>query len=514
MPKLSISMLARNWSWSGLASFWWIGSRLFLTPFVLQRISVDGYGVWSLLFALPATVSVLDASFGQAYIKLTAEHEARGDRAGLSRLLGAGMALVGSLGAVGLTVIWLTRGWTLPWMQVPERLIESAGNALFLVCFTVVLQMSIGNVRQVVTGLQRLDLASQAQILSSIVNFALSLWLLDRDWGLEGLALSYLIGEVLGIAMLRIWLHRLAPGLHLSPLHATWDSLRAIVSLGARFQGLYFLTQWTTNGFRMLLAALLGPAYVGYFELAHRLLALGELGSNIVFAPMMPLFAQMHSERDSGSARSLYRMGTRLMFAVSLLSYGFLFAFAPTALAVWTGQSYELATWTVRALAIPFLVKTLTAMGTAELRARGSFRLEYQYTILNVGARIALVAPLYWLFGYEGFVSAGACALTASSLWFFYQFHRQQRLELWPVVVEALVRPVLAVVPFVVAALLLLRSFPFSDLAVIGRVGLGGELLLAAVAFGGLGLVSIWRFGLGRDEQADLARRLRSIASS
>jgi O-antigen/teichoic acid export membrane protein len=513
MPKLSFSMLARNWSWSGIASLWWLGSRLFLTPFVLERISVDGYGVWSLLFALPATISVIDASFGQAYVKLTAEHEAKGDREGLSRLLGAGMALVGSIGAAGLAVVWLTRTWTLPWLQIPDRLLEPAGNALLLICITVVLQMSIGNVRQVLTGLQRADLTNKAAILSSVINFVLSLWLLSLGWGLEGLALSFLTGEVVAIGLVRLWLHRLTPGLHLSPFRATRESMRTVISLGARFQGLYFLTQWTTNGFRMLLSGLLGPEVVGYFELAHRLLNLGELGANIVYTPMMPLFAQLHSERDAGSARSLYRMGTRLMFAVSLLSYGFLFAFADTALGVWTGQSFDAATWTVRALSVAFLAKTLTAMGTAELRAKGAFRLEYQYTVLNVGLRIALVAPLYLLFSYEGFVLAGSCALTLSSMWFFYRFHRDQGLALQPVIVEAILRPVAAVIPIVVASQLLVTRFPFPNLEMISRWRLGGELVLAALAFGGLGLLAIWKFSLAADEQQDLARRLRGIAS-
>src|SRR5262245_25305143 len=99
-PSVSLPNLARNWSWSGIASIWWIGSRLFLTPLVLQQISLEGYGVWTLLFSLPASINVLDASFGQAYIKLTAEHEARGERALLSSLLGAGMALVGGGGAL------------------------------------------------------------------------------------------------------------------------------------------------------------------------------------------------------------------------------------------------------------------------------------------------------------------------------------------------------------------------------------------------------------------------------
>jgi O-antigen/teichoic acid export membrane protein len=514
MPIRSFSTLARNWSWSGIASIWWIGSRLFLTPFVLQRISIDGYGVWSLLFALPTSVSVIDASFGQAYIKLTAEYEARKDRDGLSRLLGAGMLLVGSIGAVGLALVWLTRQWTLPLLQVPERLLEPAGNALLLVCITVVLQMSLGNVRQVLTGLQRADLTSKAAILSSVINFGLSLVLLDLGWGLEGLAVSFLAGEMCAIAIVRFWVHQLAPGLRLSPLRATRDAMHSVVALGARFQGLYFLTQWTTNGFRMLLAALLGPEFLGFFELAHRLLNLGEIGSNTVYTPMMPLLAQIHSDADTSGARDLYRMGTRVMFTISLLSFGFLFAFAPTALSVWTGQSYKPAAWTVRALAIAFLAKTLTAMGTADLRARGSFRLEYRYTLLNVGLRIALVGPLFWLFGYEGFVAAGGIALTLSSLWFFERFHHAQGLPVGPVVREAIVRPVLAVVPIVAASMLIIEHFPFPDLVAIGRWHLAGHLLTTALVFGCIGLLSIWRFGLAPEEQGDLARLLRSLASS
>ena len=510
MSSVSFAALTRNWSWSGIGSIWQLGSRFILTPLILSKIDIEGYGVWVLLFSLSTTVDVLGSSFGQAYIKLAADRQAGQDPDVLAEEIGAGMGLLGGLSVLGLGTLWLLRGWILPWLSVPEPLLEPAGVALLMICFTVCMHMSIGCVREVLVGLQRTDLSTQSKLVSSTVHFVLAWILLERGWGLAGLGISFAIGEVAATVYAWVWCRKVMPELVLSPLRATRAGLRRVLGLGARFQGLYMLTQFTTQGFRMLLSAWLGPAALGVFGLAERVLMLGELGARTIQGPMMAAFASLHASGESARARFLYVSGSRLLFLTSLISFGFLAVFADRIIDTWTGQAFEVAAWTVRALAIAYVAKTLSAMGTADLRARGVFDLEYQYTLLNVGARVGLVLPLAWLFAYEGFVLSGAIALTVSSVWFFLRFQSRAGVPQWASIWEIAVQPLCAVLPVLIASALLAQHMS-ADEVLAGRWLELARLLAWGVGVGSASLVVTWLFVLDTQERRELTRRVQSL---
>jgi len=504
MTKVTIGILARSGGYAGLASFWQIGSRVILTPLILGKIGLEGYGVWTLLFTLSGSVNIVGASFGLTYAKFTAEYAARDDYGRLNQLIGSALLLIGGFAAVALSAIVLARDPILAVLGVPLHLRAAAGTALILVALTVLLQMSIGGVTQIVAGLQRTDLRYKSAILSSVIYFGLALLLLNRGWGLYGLATSYLVGELIATGFCWVWCRRLCPQLRISPLRATRFGLAKVLALGGRFQILHLLTGSSATAFSMLLSALLGPASLGIYQLALRLIRLGEASLNTVLAPMMPAFAHFHAEEETAKAEVLYQYGSRMVFVMALLSFGFLGVFADNLILVWTGNAYPLAAWTLQVVAPAFIAKSLTGMGTASLRGKGTVGLEVKFNLVTVIAIWGLLFPAYWQFGYRGLVLAASAGLLLGSAWFVRAYARMESVDRARYLGMVLLLPLAAICPVIVVIAFLQQHVSIPLPIPSQRWALLAEICLWGLLYTFLASISVWFLVLFRAERAAL----------
>src|SRR5579863_1820838 len=142
-----------------------------MTPFILHKIGVAGYGTWAVFLAINSLTSMADLGLVGTLSKFVAEHHAHGDFAGLSRLLSSALGLflilaftaaivMGGISHVLITALF--RGTTTP---LPELMVLLRLFLIVIVANVLILLLS-----SVVSGLQRLDITyimSAANILLS-----------------------------------------------------------------------------------------------------------------------------------------------------------------------------------------------------------------------------------------------------------------------------------------------------------------------------------------------------------
>lgn len=430
MSKVNARNLGRNSLFATLSHLWRIGSRFVLTPVIIAQMGMEGYGTWTLLFSVSASVAVLDTSFGLVYAKYTAEYDRRGDYEALSEILGTGIALVMAIGVVGIGVFWLFRAAVFDVLNVPDDLTESAGLALVLILSALLLRMSYGASYQVLSGLQRSDLHYKLIILASLLDFAVALPLLLAGWGLLALAIGHAIGQAIAIAIGVVVCKRFCPEVTLSPLRASREGFRRIAGLGGRFQLLSAFNTIMNEGTKVVLAALLGTAMVGVYEIAHKLTMLGKSVSGSVLAPLMPAFANLHAGRDAERARQLYVGGSKAIALFAMTCLSFLAVMADDVILMWTGEEVPLAAWTIRILAVGEFLSLLTGVATASLRGRGRVGLELAHGLLGGGTMLLAFWPLYQLLEYPGIVYARLIGAVAGASWFLLMFFRREGLSL------------------------------------------------------------------------------------
>jgi hypothetical protein len=212
---------------------------------------------------------------------------------------------------------------------------------------------------------------------------------------------------------------------------------------------------------------------------------------------------------------------------MALLSFGFLTAFASQIILVWTDSAFPLAAWTLQVLAPAFVAKSLTGMGTASLRGRGTVGLEVRFNLVVFVATWGLLIPVAvllstwgplvpgWLWqprllAYRGFVLAAGFGLLLGSLWFVRSFARAESIEPARYLGAALLRPLAAVCPIVVVIASLQGSVSIPPLVASPRWALLIEICLWGVLYTFLASLSAWFFVLSRAERAALVDWIRA----
>lgn len=425
MSEVTAKSLRRNSIYAGVAEAWRILSRFILTPVIIARLGISGYGTWTILFTVCSYVDMFNMSFGFAYNKFAAEYDRKKDYNTLSSLLSAGIVLVGAIAALALSVVWIGRYWILNELNVAPELLNDAATALLLVSLCLLLRMSFGNVFYVLSGLQRLDLQHKLSIFASIIEFVASVALLAMDYGLLALAYGHCAGQILSTGAAWVLCKRLRPALYISPFCITRDSCRKVLSLGMRFQALSGLAMLFTQGIKLIISILWSPALVGVYELAEKLLSLSRALSGALIDPLMPAFSNLHAGKDQEKAHSLFVHSSKLVAMTGMAALAGLFVYADRIILAWTGQPEPLAAWTIRVMAFGHFVWVMTGPGSSVLRGKGSLRLELSNSILRTALAAILIVPAYFWGGYKGLVIAVVVSRVVSSIWFLVRFAEQ-----------------------------------------------------------------------------------------
>lgn len=430
MAEVSLKTLGRSTLVAGLAEVWRILSRFILTPVIIATIGMEGLGTWTLVFSVAAYVSMANASVGLAYVKLTAEYVHHGQYDRLERALGSGMTGIGSIALFGLVVVGLFGRSILDSLGAPPEQLEGGTWALLLVMSALVLRMSLGCCNDVLAGLQRIDLTYRLQIFASIVEFAVTLPLLFSGWGLLGLGIGHVTGQILADIVAWRLVRRHLPQVRLNPLLVSRDGLREVFAVGGRFQALALVNTVVMHGVKFLISALFGVRWVGVYQLADRLVELGKAACSAVVAPMMPAFANLQAAGETDRERQLFLQGSKAQAIAGGGSFLFLVVLASPVLLLWTGESVPEAAWTLRAIAVGEVMWILTAVVSSNLRAQGRVGLEFRAAMISTASIVLLAFPLARSLQYEGVIWARTIAQTIGAAWYLRAYFRFAGLSL------------------------------------------------------------------------------------
>jgi O-antigen/teichoic acid export membrane protein len=424
MAKVDLDTLGRNSVVGALAELWRIGSRFVLTPVVVAAIGFEGYGAWTLLFGVAAYVTMVNASFGVAYTKYTAECARTGEWDRLARILGSGVAGIGGLAVVALALVWLLADPVLRGLNVPSELLADARTALFAIMAVVVLRLSIGCTLEVLSGLQRIDIAHRLSILASVIEFCVTLPLLLLGHGLLGMAAGHVAGQLVMFALAWRAVRVHGPLVRISLRHASRAGMREVLAVGGRFQLLALVNTVVLEGIKFLLSALIGVRAVAMYDLCDKLLGLGRQLGYAVIAPLVPAFAHLQSGGERAREQDLFVRAAKAVAIVSAGVFAFLAVLARPVLHAWTGEDVPPAVWALQVLVVGEIVMQQTGVVSANLRARGMVRLELGCALVATGVLVLLLVPLSQLWAFEGVIVARLVAMLVGASWYLRAYLR------------------------------------------------------------------------------------------
>ncbi len=436
-----------------------------MTPLILHRIGVAGYGTWAVFLAINGLTSLADLGLVGTLSKFVAEYYARRDFRALARLLNSGLTLFLLLDLVIGTALWLAtplladrlfRGSTVP----------STELVVLLRCFLIVIAANILTqlFASVTTGLQRLDLTNVMSVANVLLSAFFGAFLLLRGWGLRGLVYGYIGSGILTVALYFIVVRRLLPQVALNPMRFDRAEARKMFGYSLRL----YITQAAVvvhnQVEKVFLATLVGVGPVGWYDIASDI-ALKVRGSiGFILSPVLPAASELNALGDQSRMKELYYRTHKYLALCGVPAVCYVVAVSDRFVELWIGPNMKMIALPLSVLLVVNFLNLATGPCFLILAGRGDMKPGLQFI------NIVLSLGLIYKFGFAGAVLGTSASLILASGFFMSVFHRRTGYPVFRVLQESYLKPILCS-GLVLAVLLAIR--PAKDLSWFGLAGMG-----------------------------------------
>lgn len=480
--------LSSGMGYSGLAQAAPLVANLCLTPYLIHRLGLDRFGVWSLILVFLATLTVLDGGIGASLARFHAFHGAHGDKESTGRLVTGSLAAFLLLGLIVTGLSLLLAPVITAAVDVPDHLKGDAEQLLVLLGPLLTLALASNSAIALLQANARFRPLAAVSVGASMA-YAVSVVVLVREGGdLPLLALltlgRYLLVTVAGLLVGARFIRVRRP---LLPPRA---ELRDFGAYALRMQLSGFTVFLNGEIDALVIAAMLPVRYVGIYAAGYQaatgLRSLPLYGFPPILTRMTRVFARSGLP---GAVREFPVLEARWLPAV--LAYGVITtASVGLAVQVWLGRGLALSGAVAAVLLAGYSVQVaLTGIRTCFVRAIGLPGHETRYSWFSTAVNLALTVPLTLLFGVMGVVLATAVGITAGSVYFVVLCRRLAGLRdrrlpgrWWPVTLAAALVACLG-------NLLVLRlgwhgvlPLALAGVPVLAAIGLAWALLLPGIA--------------------------------
>jgi len=442
-----------------------------MTPLILHRIGVAGYGTWAVFLAINGLTSLADLGLVGTLSKFVAEYYARQDFVALARLLSSGLTLFLVLDLVIGTAVWgaspllverLFRGSTM----------SNADLVVLLRCFLIVIAANILSqlFASVTTGLQRLDLTHVMSGANVVMNAIFAGVLLLRGRGLRGLVYGYIGSAIVTIVIYLLLVRRILPQVALNPLRFDRTEARKMFGYSLRLYVTQAAVVVHNQVEKVFLAILVGVAPVGWYDIASDIALKLRGAIGLILSPVLPAASELNALGDESRMKELYYRSHKYLALVGVPVVCYVAAVSNRFVTLWLGPNLRMIALPLSVLLAVNFFNLATGPGFMIFAGSGNLKPGVQSAILAIVLNVLLSLGLIYKFGFAGAVMGTAGALILASAYFMAVFHRQSGYPIFRVLQESYFKPTLC---SVLLLTLILVIHPTKSLSWFGLIGMG-----------------------------------------
>jgi O-antigen/teichoic acid export membrane protein len=414
--------LTRNVGPDVAARVGYLVSRVLIPPFVLARLGLETYGLWSTAFILVSYLGVGTFGISSVYVKYVAEYAARGETDKANSILSTGM-VVSAVVSVALFAM-LVLGWAhvRAWLNIPVHLQHAAHDVILVVVAIFLCDIATSVFRDSMSGVQKIAEVQAIWVVCYSVEAVLIFYLVGTGHGIMGLAEAFLVRTALSIVLSAAIAYRILPWLRVSPRLFSRASLRTLLGFGGVVQLGAIISIGLNTAERIIAAPLIGLSAVGLLDISDKL---PQMASSIPFAfagAFLPAASYLNgglagtAEDRRKAVVKLYLKGARYMNLASAALAGLLATASGPILAVWMGKVYPGTAFLMSIFAVQQQIHLLTGPGTSILKGIGQPREEFFYSVPNVIVLAAAVPLSRLILGRWSVVGLGSAVVAATIL--------------------------------------------------------------------------------------------------
>lgn len=427
--------------------------QLLMIPFLVRRLGMDGFGIYSLLVSIIGYSVVVDLGLGQGVIKFVAEMKARGDVQALSRSVSAALWVQMLLGGAGMTLLIVFSRRLLLLLKIPPVAMAAAQTGLYLCAVAFFFTMISGTFMSVLMGLQRYDLTSRTTIVTNLAMNAGIVFTLLAGGRFKQVVAVTAAFAIINCLIFFILMKKSIPTLALS---LTFNFVHFKKLFG--FSSYIFISRisssFLSNILPFMISFFLGPAAVPFYAVPLRLLngAMGFL--NTAVAVIFPFASEISIEANRERINSILIQGSRLVAAISIPVNLAMAAFARPILTVWMGNAFaDRAAPILSLLGLVSMLGSLTMIPNLMTMGLGYARIIGIFSLLILVFYLIFVPLGLMVFGVYGAGWAVLLALAPGLLLVVWELKKIFTLPFWHYAREVLgfhLLPVLLTIVYLV----------------------------------------------------------------
>jgi O-antigen/teichoic acid export membrane protein len=474
--------IIRNTVYNSIGRIWLMLVILLLTPYILHKLGVQVFAVWSLVFVVANYLGVLDFGIRTSFAKYIAEYHTRKDQDSINAVINCGIIfyLAFSLFIIGLAVI--LRGPIISLLKIPSPIHEESRFAIL----GMVLILSFNNIfsifEAVLVGLQRMDVQNKIMIFASVFNVAGTFFFLEKGFGLRGLVINYGIVSFV-ILLLNIYFsYRLLPQIRIGFVWVHKEVFKKLFSYGVKMQISNFAFIMHQQADKIILSHFLGLNFVTFYELGQKAANGIRTLPILLLTALVPAVSELEASDNKEKLMELYTRGSKyislMVFPLILLSI----TIAPDLINLWVGDKFPLAVLSFQILVIGYVINVLTGMGTSVVRGIGKPEYETRYAVLTLVLQLILSITLVQIIGYRGVLVSVLITTVVAALYFLLIFHKLFKLGFKIFAKTTYVKPLVA--SLIAFAITYGLSYNFHGFIFFeGRLGYSVSLVLKSSVF-------------------------------
>lgn len=398
----------RNALWNVLGFSVTLASSVFLSPYVINKLGPEGYGVWALAFSLVDYLWLSDMGFRSAVLKYSAHYLALREVDKINEVLSTALALFVPMAVLLLAVVGLAASMAPSYFRIPPAYADSFAVLLLAVGWSWAFGLLINVFRAALEGFQQYGVLSRITMLMTGLRVAGVFGLLHAGYGLREMGYAVVVSQSVGYLLTFIGFRRAFPELRLS-----WKLVSAPMFKQMGGYGVHTLvatvgSQLLQQGPPVVIGRMVSVAAVGFYSWPMR-----QLSTLMDVVPQVGMISGARSAELSArdDLAGVARLGVHanrycfLLFLFPLLALGI---YAQPLFLLWVGPRFgpQFAAESAPLVAVMAAASAFAIAGqqnsSAILYGLGSHRLFARGLVVEAVVGIALMIwalPVYGLFG-------------------------------------------------------------------------------------------------------------------
>jgi O-antigen/teichoic acid export membrane protein len=474
--------IVRNTIYNSVGRIWLMLVNLLLIPYILHKLGVQVFAVWSLVFVVANYLGVLDFGIRTSFAKYIAEYHTKKDQNSINAVINCGIIFYLIFSLLILILAFLLKEPIVSLLNIPAAVHDESIFAIMGMVLILSLNNTFSIFESVLVGLQRMDVQNKIMIFASIFNIAGTFFFLEKGFGLRGLVLNYGIVSFVILVLNAYFSYRLLPQIQFGLYWLNKNMFKILFNYGIKMQISNFAFIMHQQADKIILSHFLGLNFVTFYELGQKAANGIRALPILLLTALVPAVSELEANNNKDKLADLYERGSKY---ISLLVFPLIFlsiTIAPDLINLWVGDKYPLAVLSFKILVIGYLINVLTGMGTSVVRGIGKPEYETRYAVLTLILQLILSITLVQIIGYRGVLVSVLITTVVAALYFLLIFHKLYKLGFQNFAKATYVKPLVASI--ITFAITFGLSYNFHDFIFLGgRWGYLVSLALKSLVF-------------------------------